>query len=145
MVGGDEATVSACRPLFEAMGTSVHHLGSVGSGEAAKLANNLVGISNMLTTAEGIALGTEWGLDEDELRSVMMSSSAESFALEHWDFLTEDWGAVQPGGFEGAADILAKDLDTALSLARSLELEVPGAAVAAQRVPAYFRDLGGGD
>lgn len=141
MVGGDEAAVDYCRPLFDAMGTSIHHLGEVGSGEAAKIANNLVGISNMMTTAEGVALGTEWGLDRDALLEVMGQSSADSFVLENWGWLTDGWNEVQPGGFEGVADICQKDLHLALSLAESIELEVPGAGTASQCVPAFFRGL----
>lgn len=143
MVGGPEEAVGACRPLFEAMGTSVHHVGDVGSGEVVKLANNLVSISNMMTTAEGIALGTEWGVDRDTLLDVMADSSAESFVLDHWEFLVEGWGDVQPGGYDGVADICAKDLDTALDLARTLDLDVPGTAVASQQVPAFYRERAG--
>lgn len=141
MVGGDEAVLEYCRPLLESMGTTIHHLGPVGSGEVAKITNNLVALSNMMTTAEGVAVGTEWGIDRETLLDVMAESSADSFVLDNWEWLIEDWGSVQPGGFGGAADICRKDLQLALQLAESVNVEVPGAAVASQRVPAFFEQL----
>lgn len=141
MVGGSEEVTSHCEPLFLAMGNDVFHMGAVGSGEVTKLANNLVAISNMMTTAEGLRLGTEWGIDQDELVSVMLQSSAESFVLDKWEFLTEEWEESQPGGLEGIATICRKDLSIALDLAGDLAADLPGAAVASQSVPAFYRGL----
>jgi 3-hydroxyisobutyrate dehydrogenase-like beta-hydroxyacid dehydrogenase len=141
MVGGDEQALSYVRPYLDSMGGTVHALGDVGSGEVAKIANNLVGISNMMTTAEGVALGTEWGLDREDLLAVMAESSADSFVLENWDWLTDGWDDVQPGGWDGVAHICQKDLLLALDLAESLDLPVPGTGVASQEVPAFFRGL----
>lgn len=141
MVGGDEQALAYVRPYLESMGATVHALGEVGSGEVAKIANNLVGISNMMTTAEGIALGTEWGLDREDLLAVMAESSADSFILENWEWLTDGWDDVQPGGWEGVAHICQKDLLLALDVAESLDLSVPGTGVASQEVPAFFLGL----
>ncbi|MCY4729942.1 NAD(P)-dependent oxidoreductase [Natronomonas gomsonensis] len=141
MVGGDEQALDYVRPYLDSMGANVHAMGDVGSGEVAKIANNLVGISNMMTTAEGVALGTEWGLDQKDLLAVMAESSADSFVLENWEWLTDGWDDVQPGGWDGVAHICQKDLLLALDLAESVDLPVPGTAVASQEVPAFFRGL----
>ena len=141
IVGGEDRALEYVRPYLNSMGATVHSLGEVGSGEVAKIANNLVGISNMMTTAEGIALGMKWGLGRDDLLAVMTESSADSFVVENWKWLTNGWDDIQPGGWGGVAHICQKDLLLALDLAESVELPVPGARVASQEVPAFFHGL----
>jgi|AntDeeMinimDraft_5_1070356.scaffolds.fasta_scaffold00054_36 3-hydroxyisobutyrate dehydrogenase-like beta-hydroxyacid dehydrogenase len=141
MVGGEEWAYEYCRPLFDRMGEHSYHLGPVGNGEVVKIANNLVGLSNIMTTAEGIALGTEWGIERDKLLEVMSESSANNFMLENWEWVVEEWDESQPGGFEAVAEICAKDLSLSLELASDRSLPVPGSAVASQQVPAFFMEL----
>jgi len=68
-----------------------------------------------MTTAEGIALGTEWGIERDKLLEVMSESSANNFMLENWEWVVEEWDESQPGGFEAVAEICAKDLSLSLN------------------------------
>jgi 3-hydroxyisobutyrate dehydrogenase-like beta-hydroxyacid dehydrogenase len=142
IVGGDETAAEYCRPLFEAMGEEVLHLGEIGSGSVAKIANNLVGISNIMTTAEGLRLGTAWGVDEGDLLRVMRESSAGGFIVDHWEYLSTEWGDTPVDGFDGVAHICQKDLLLALDLAESVTESVPGAAVASQEAPRIIREFG---
>ena len=47
MVGGEDADVEACRPVMEVMGKNIFRIAGVGTGQVAKLANNLVGLINL--------------------------------------------------------------------------------------------------
>lgn len=141
IVGGDEKVVEYCRPAFEAMGDAVFYMGPLGAGEVGKLSNNLISLSNIMTTAEGINLGRAFGIDNEDLLELFCESTADSWVVENWDFISEEWGETHPGGYVGAADIVGKDLQLVLELARSYECESPGAAVASQRVPAFLRRL----
>lgn len=141
MVGGDEPAVDFYRPVFEAMSQEIFYTGAIGTGQVAKLANNTVAMANMMTTAEGIQLGEEYGLERDTLLEIFAASSADSFIVRNWDFLAEDYADVHPEGQEGHAEICEKDLLTALDLAKGTDVKLVGAAVASQEVPAMWRAL----
>lgn len=141
MVGGDEPTADFCRPVFDVMSREVFYTGSLGTGQIAKLANNIVAMSNMMTTAEGIQFGEEYGLERDTLLDIFTASSADSFVARNWGFLSEDYSEVHPDGQEGHAEICEKDLLTALDMAKGTDAKLVGTAVASQEVPAMWRAL----
>lgn len=140
MVGGEEHVVDYCRPVLEPMARQVFHIGEIGTGQVTKLANNATSLSNMMATAEGLALGEEYGVDRDTLLEVFEESSANSFMVQNWKFFLENADDVHPGGFEAAAEISEKDLYEALELARNRDVDLAGTAVAAQQVPSLFRE-----
>jgi len=57
MVGGDEATFERCRPVFETYAGLLRHLGPLGSGQLAKLLNNLLFIANVCNGIEVFEVG----------------------------------------------------------------------------------------
>src|SRR5690606_42087674 len=63
MVGGAPESVARARPLLDVMGRQVFHLGGIGAGHTMKSINNLITAMTLLATAEGLALGTQLGLD----------------------------------------------------------------------------------
>ena len=63
MAGGRDAAVERVRPLLEAMGSRVLHVGPVGAGHALKALNNLLSATHLLATAEAVAIGRRFGLD----------------------------------------------------------------------------------
>jgi len=139
LVGGEDAIVEHCRPVFEALSKMIFHVGPVGTGAVAKLANNLTGIANIMTTAEGLRLGTAYDIDETVLLEIFGASSADSFIVQNWQFFTDEVGDTHPGGFEGLAELAAKDLHLTLELARDADLELYGLAAASQFVPSFWR------
>jgi 3-hydroxyisobutyrate dehydrogenase-like beta-hydroxyacid dehydrogenase len=82
MVGGEASDLERARPLFEAMGEQVIHMGPTGHGEMAKLINNTIGAINAAAVAEGLVLGRASGLDLDALLKVIGSGSGASAMLE---------------------------------------------------------------
>src|SRR5215475_2368131 len=74
MVGGDAALLEICRPVFNVIGKNIFHMGDVGMGEVAKLANNLMAIVNMQSTREGLRLARLAGIDEQKMLEVVKAS-----------------------------------------------------------------------
>ena len=81
MAGGDEADFARARPLFEAMGELVVHVGAVGDGQAVKLINNAVAAVNCATVGEALLVARAAGVDLDALVRVMGASSGASAML----------------------------------------------------------------
>src|SRR5205085_965982 len=61
MVGGDAATIEVVRPVFDAVGSLVVHVGGPGMGQVVKLCNNLIYAAQMVATAEATALAVKSG------------------------------------------------------------------------------------
>ncbi len=81
IVGGDEAVFEACRPLFEAIGTDVFHVGDQpGHGHAVKLLNNYLSNVALMATSEAVILGDQAGLDRETLVDVFSVSSGRNSA-----------------------------------------------------------------
>lgn len=81
MVGGDDDAVERCRPVFESYANPVVHLGPVGSGDLAKLLNNLLFTANLATAAGTLSLGQSLGVDPVRLGEVLGHGTSNSFAL----------------------------------------------------------------
>jgi 3-hydroxyisobutyrate dehydrogenase-like beta-hydroxyacid dehydrogenase len=82
MVGGEAADFGRARPLFEAMGKLVLHVGPQGHGSMVKLINNTTAAVNTAAVAEGIAVGRAAGLDLDRLLEVVAAGSGASAMLD---------------------------------------------------------------
>jgi 3-hydroxyisobutyrate dehydrogenase len=82
MVGGDAAEYERAKPLFEAMGKLVLHVGPQGHGSMVKLINNTVAAVNTAAVAEGISVGRRAGLDLDKLIEVIGAGSGASAMLD---------------------------------------------------------------
>ncbi len=83
LLGGEEAARSRVEPVLRHVGSTVYHCGPLGSGQAVKLANNLVACANMAVVAEGYALAVQAGADPLVLLEVMPTTSADSWQLRH--------------------------------------------------------------
>lgn len=122
MVGGEEADVAQARPLLEAMGAQIYHMGAVGTGHTAKLCNNMLSGICMIGTVEALALGVANGLDPLALTNVMKNSSGTNYALEKYHpFPGLMEGVPSARNFEGGfrSDFQLKDMRLAKELANS--------------------------
>jgi 3-hydroxyisobutyrate dehydrogenase-like beta-hydroxyacid dehydrogenase len=82
MAGGDAADFERARPLFEAMGELVLHVGPVGHGQLVKVINNAVAAANAAVVAEALIAGARAGADLDALVQVMHAGSGASAMLD---------------------------------------------------------------
>lgn len=82
MVGGEAALFERARPLFELMGRHVFHLGPVGSGQTAKLCQNLILVSTLSGVMESVALGRAVGIEPQRLLEVMDTCLAPTRVMD---------------------------------------------------------------
>ncbi|GAA2881025.1 NAD(P)-dependent oxidoreductase [Pseudonocardia halophobica] len=81
LAGGDPAVLDACRPVLATFATDVFALGGFGSGQVAKMVNNMILWACVAANDEGLRLAEELGVDPDRLREALVVSSAANFAL----------------------------------------------------------------
>ncbi|KAB7767226.1 3-hydroxyisobutyrate dehydrogenase [Xanthomonas maliensis] len=113
IVGGAAATLERARPLLQAMGKNIFHVGDNGAGQVAKLCNNMALGVIMAATGEALALGVAQGLDPAVLSQMMAVSTGRSWATE----VCNPWPGVLPNapasrGYSGGFgnDLMLKDL-----------------------------------
>jgi 3-hydroxyisobutyrate dehydrogenase-like beta-hydroxyacid dehydrogenase len=82
MVGGDRATFAAVKPVLDAIGKHVHHVGPLGSASGTKLVNNLLSLGGVALICEGMLLGAKAGLNLKLLHEVVAQSTGRSYNLE---------------------------------------------------------------
>src|SRR5437764_1725523 len=82
MAGGSEADFGRARPVLEAMGKLVVHVGPQGHGSIVKLLNNTTAAVNALAVAEAMVAARKAGVDTDKLREVMAAGSGGSAMLD---------------------------------------------------------------
>jgi 3-hydroxyisobutyrate dehydrogenase len=124
MVGGDETTFRALVPLLERMGRPVYQ-GAAGSGQQAKLANQIAIAGTMLGVCEALAYAKRAGLDPDRLLQSISRGAAGSALLTQAGprMLARDYA---PGFY---VKHFIKDLDLALAQAERFDLDVRGVAL----------------
>lgn len=81
MAGGAADVVERARPVLEAMGRTVIHAGPAGSGQAAKLCNNLLAGISMIGVSEAFVLAEKLGLDHHKLYDIVSASSGNCWSL----------------------------------------------------------------
>ena len=138
MVGGRADVFERAKPFFETLGSLVVHVGPPGSGQAAKLCNNLVAGVTMAGLAEACAVAEREGLEAATLYELLRSSTGDSRVLRtRFPLAGADPGHPSSRGWEPlfALDLIAKDLQLAAELARvhAVEPELAEAALATYR------------
>ncbi len=81
MAGGADDDVARARPLLDAMGSLIVHVGALGQGETVKLINNALAAANASALAEALVLGRAAGVDLDALVEVAGAGSGDSTML----------------------------------------------------------------
>lgn len=128
IVGGEAAALDRARPLLQAMGKNIFHMGGAGAGQVAKLCNNMALGVIMAVTGEAIALGVKHGLDPKVLSQMMAVSTSRSWATEvcnPWPGVLENAPASRgySGGF--GSDLMLKDLGLAVEAAMGVGATIP--------------------
>ena len=126
-VGGDVPDVERARPILEAMGRTITHLGPVGAGQAVKAVNQVILAGAYLGVAEGIVLALKAGLDVPQVVEALSGGAAQSWVLANRSgrMIDNDY----PLGFRVA--LHRKDLAIALAMAQELGADLPVSALAA--------------
>jgi 3-hydroxyisobutyrate dehydrogenase len=126
MIGGDAADVARARPLFEALGKTIVHIGDHGAGQACKLANQIAVALNNLGVSEALVFAASQGIDLEKTRQVIAGGAGSSWAMQNYapKMLAGDF---KPGFM---VDLQQKDLRLVLGDADVAHLALPGASLA---------------
>jgi 3-hydroxyisobutyrate dehydrogenase-like beta-hydroxyacid dehydrogenase len=129
MVGGDAALLEQYRPLLDAMGTRIIHVGATGQGKVIKTINQMMAAIHLLAIGEAFALGVRSGADPNTMYDVIKESSGYSrmMDLRLPNFLLA--GSFEPG-FK--LDLMKKDLDLAVDSAKAQGVPLLLTSTAAQ-------------
>ncbi|XP_020849051.1 3-hydroxyisobutyrate dehydrogenase, mitochondrial [Phascolarctos cinereus] len=127
MVGGPEQEFAAARELLACMGSNVVYCGGVGTGQAAKICNNMLLAITMIGTAETMNLGIRLGLDPKLLAKILNMSSGRCWASDTYNPVPGVMDGVPSannyqGGF--GTVLMAKDLGLAQDSATSTKSPV---------------------
>jgi 2-hydroxy-3-oxopropionate reductase len=128
MVGGPAEAVERVRPVFEAMGKTITHVGEAGAGQVAKAANQIMVAAQMVAMGELLVFAHKAGADPVKVVQAIRGGAAQCWTLD----------VKPPRLFEGnrspgfKAYMQAKDLNIVLDTAREYGIPLPSAAVDSQ-------------
>lgn len=147
MVGGSAEAFAAGKPVLEAMGKKIVHCGEAGSGQAAKICNNMILGISMIGVSEAFALAEKLGLSHQALFDVASTSSGQCWSLTTYcpvpgPVPTSPANNGYRPGF--AADLMLKDLRLAQEAALAAGATTPLGAQAAQLYALFAGEGHGG-
>lgn len=126
MVGGSQDTFEKVKPLFDLMGKNITLVGGNGDGQTAKVANQIIVALTIEAVGEALLFAAKAGADPAKVRSALMGGFASSKILElHGDRMVKR--SFDPGF---RIELHQKDLNLALSSARTLGLSLPNTSTA---------------
>jgi 2-hydroxy-3-oxopropionate reductase len=121
MVGGDQKTFDAVKPILEKMGASVILVGGIGAGNVAKLANQIVVALNIAAVSEAFVLATKAGVDPAKVFDAIKGGLAGSTVMNAKVPMILD-GNFKPGF---RIELHIKDLQNALDTGHNLNVPLP--------------------
>lgn len=124
MVGCDKEHFEHVKKVLEGMGKNIFHCGGPGTGEIAKVCNNLILGINMIALSEGLSLGENLGIDPKVLSNILSVSTARSWCVDTYNprpGVLENVPSSRDynGGFQ--VSLIRKDLSIALEAAKESE------------------------
>jgi 3-hydroxyisobutyrate dehydrogenase-like beta-hydroxyacid dehydrogenase len=139
MVGGEEKTFAQVEPVLQSYAKCVRLLGPAGSGQLAKMVNQICIAGVVQGLAEGLAFAQCAGLDAAAVIEVIRQGAAQSWQMDN------RYQSMLAGEYEHgfAVDWMRKDLAMVLARARRMGLSLPVAAL----VDGFYADvqsMGGG-
>jgi 3-hydroxyisobutyrate dehydrogenase len=146
MVGGSDAAFARAQEVLNPMAKAVIHAGEAGSGQVAKMCNNMLLAIHMIGTCEALALAEKAGLSMQKFYEISSKSTGYNWSLNDYT-PAPGVGAASPadndyqGGFASA--LMLKDLRLAMAAAEAAGATVPLGRHAADIYEA-FNEAGGG-
>ena len=135
MVGGTPAVFEQIKPVLAAMGKNIVHCGDTGTGQVAKICNNLLLGISMIGVAEAMSLGAALGIDTAVLAGIINTSTGRCWSSDTYNpypgvIDTAPASRGYTGGF--GTDLMLKDLGLATEAAKQVKQPVMLGAAAQQ-------------
>jgi 3-hydroxyisobutyrate dehydrogenase-like beta-hydroxyacid dehydrogenase len=127
MASGADAEIDGVADVLDALGQRIFRTGPLGTGQVAKLCNNILAATIMVANAEALTLGAKAGVDSAQLREIVLASSGGNTLLDTWlprNLLRDEY---EPGF---ALKLMYKDAGLARDLARAAGVPMPLANLA---------------
>jgi 3-hydroxyisobutyrate dehydrogenase len=146
MVGGSDKAFDRAKPILEAMGRLIVQVGTAGSGQAAKICNNMILGISMIAVSEAFVLAERLGLDPHKLFEISSQSSGQCWSMTNYCPMP---GMVptSPANFDYqpgfTAAMMLKDLKLAQDAARLTHAVAPLGAGATAVYQRFVEDSGG--
>jgi 3-hydroxyisobutyrate dehydrogenase len=145
MVGGTDKSFAKAQPILATMGKAVIHAGPAGSGQAAKICNNMLLGASMIATAEAFNLAIRLGLDPQVFFDISSKASGQCWSMTSYCPVPGPVPAAPSnrdydGGFMSA--LMLKDLKLAMAASQTTGANVPMGALA-ESLYQNFVNLGG--
>jgi len=128
MVGGPEEALAKVRPIFEAMGKTITHIGEAGSGQIAKAANQIMVAAQMVAMGELLIFAQKAGADPMKVVEAIKGGAAQCWTLDVKP--PRLFAGNRQPGFK--ARMQAKDLNIVMDSAREFGVPLPSAAIHTQ-------------
>ena len=138
MIGGDAEVVTALEPCWKAMGKTYVRQGEAGSGQHAKIVNQILVAAGMIGVCESLLYAQQSGLDLETVLQSVSSGAAGSWALSNLAPRIVS-GNFDPGFF---VEHFVKDLGIAMRESKRMSLTLPGLELACEL---YERVVARGD
>ncbi len=112
MMGGEKVHIEKIRPVLEALGKTLVHVGSSGAGHAVKALNNYVSAAGLLAVSEALVAAEKFGIDPHLVNQVFNASTGKNNTT---DVKVENF--MLSGSFNSGFSLalMRKDLQTALN------------------------------
>ena len=140
MVGGPAEALEKARPVLEAEGRTITHIGGPGAGQVAKAANQIMVAAQMVAMAELLLLAQKTGVDPQRVVQAIRGGAAQCWTLDHKP--QRLFAGDRNPGFK--AHMMLKDLDIVLDTARAYGMPLPATATHTQLYRA-MKELGLGE
>lgn len=122
VIGAEDADLARVLPVLEAMSGVRTHVGSVGAGNIAKIANNMLAACHLISTAEAMSMAAKAGVAPEKLLQGLNAGSGRSGATQVM-FPTWVLNKAYDSGF--TMGLMRKDVGLASDLAASLDVDLP--------------------
>ncbi|MBP0639399.1 NAD(P)-dependent oxidoreductase [Cupriavidus sp. AcVe19-6a] len=125
-IGGSAEDVAYANPILSALGTKRFHIGGVSAGHVAKLINNLLTASHLVTASEAFRLANAAGISTEQLIEAVNAGSGRS-GVTLFNYPSRILNNTYSSGF--TMQLMRKDVNLAVSLGEALGLSLPTVSV----------------
>jgi 3-hydroxyisobutyrate dehydrogenase len=140
IVGGEAAVLERCRPVLDAMGSHIFHLGPAGAGQVGKLVNGLMLHLGYIVALESLGLAKACGVPEETIVALARVSTGNSWVMQTWGYFDHLIESHVLGREEFINTHVRKDIRDALIAATSVRTQMPMTALAMQLYPGLLWD-----
>ena len=128
MVGGSETALEVVRPVLNAIGKLITHVGASGAGQIAKVANQIMVGAQMVAMSELLILAKKSGTDPEKVVEAIRAGAAQCWALDHKP--QRLFAGERKPGFKAVMQY--KDMNIVMDTAREYGIPLPLTAVTTQ-------------